>query len=308
MKEKLRELLSKYQQGLCTDEELKLLEQWLAALEQSTKDETVFENAEEMTMIRERMRNTIHQQLHPETPPASYSMGIGYYFLSVENGEKFKSTAENSIVKWDTISTTDGKIKKVILNDSSTIFLSANSQVRIAAGFSKNHRKLELLSGEAWFDVIKNPLLPFTVKSGDLQTIVLGTQFTMTAYPGLKKMEVHVSRGKVKVQEHDQVQQLVAGESVKYNLIDKSLTRTTPPVVFDPENHRYILNDCSFDELAMRIKSIFGYTLISLNNKITSRHYTGEIKINQNVHAALSKFLEIHHHKFEITGKEVRML
>ncbi len=323
MKEKLTALLSKYQQGLCSKEELELLEQWLGELEQSTDQDVVFEDEEELNATRELMRSNLQGRLYPEKPSTFLKiwsplwkvaavfivcMGLGYYFLAVDGQEGFKSATVSNLVKWDTISTTDGKIKKVTLSDQSTLFLSANSEIRIAAGFSKTHRRLELLHGEAWFDVIKNPRLPFIVKSAALQTIVLGTQFTVTAYPELKKMEVHVSRGVVKVQEHNQVQQLVAGEAVRYNLRNKKLSRQSLPVVFDPENNRYILNDCSFDELAMRVEHIFGYTLVPLNKKITSRHYTGDIKINQNIHTAISKFLEIHHHKFEIVGKEVRML
>ncbi len=322
MKDKLTDLLSKYQKGTCSEEELKLLELWLNELDESTKDEVVFKDKEEAELIRSQLRENIHEKLYDEKPSTFRKLwlpllkiasvilicsGIGYYFFSLNEIAHLSSTAQNNAAKWDTITTEQGKMKKVILSDASTLFLSANSQIRIAAGFSKSNRKLELLTGEAWFDVVKNPDMPFSVKSGDLQTIVLGTQFSVSAYPGLKKIEVHVSRGKVKVQDQIDTQNLIAGESVQYSLNSKKMTRQDLPVVFDPENQRYLLTNCSFKELSERIENIFGYTLIPLNTRITKRHYTGEIKINQNVHTAISKFLEIHRHKFVISGKEVRM-
>jgi transmembrane sensor len=322
MKDKLTDLLSKYQKGTCSEEELKLLELWLNELEESTKEEVIFKDREEAELTRGEMRENIHHAIYAEQPSVFRKLwlpllkiasvvlictGIGYYFFNRAGTDQIQTTAQHQLVQWDTISTDQGKIKKVTLSDSSTLFLSANSQIRIASGFGKSNRRLELLFGEAWFDVIKNPKLPFSVKSGDLQTTVLGTQFSVTAYPELKKIEVHVSRGKVKVQGQDQIQQLIPGEAVQYMLKDKKLTRHELPVVFDPENQRYLLTNCSFKELAERIESIFGYTLIPQNSKITKRHYTGEIKINQNVNTAIGKFLEIHRHKFVISGKEVRM-
>lgn len=63
-----------------------------------------------------------------------------------------------------------------------------------------NQEKREIyLSGEAFFEVAKNPEKPFFVYANELITKVLGTSFTIRAFKDSKKVEVVVKTGKVSV-------------------------------------------------------------------------------------------------------------
>ena len=89
-----------------------------------------------------------------------------------------------------------GETQKVILPDGSVVWLNAASSLRYPDEFY-NVREVEL-TGEAFFDVIRNEKKPFIVKSGRMTTRVLGTSFNISAYKN-EISHVTVSSGKVKV-------------------------------------------------------------------------------------------------------------
>jgi transmembrane sensor len=70
-----------------------------------------------------------------------------------------------------------GEIKNIQLSDGSNVIL--NSQSAINVNLSNNARHVELVQGEALFEVQRNPALPFVVTSHFGQTRVLGTQFVV---------------------------------------------------------------------------------------------------------------------------------
>lgn len=90
-----------------------------------------------------------------------------------------------------------GMKKTFVLPDSTQVTLNADSEIRYSSDFAIN-RKIHL-RGEAFFDVKKDPKHPFTIQSGALTTVVLGTSFGVKAYPAGDFSHVAVLSGLVKV-------------------------------------------------------------------------------------------------------------
>ena len=74
--------------------------------------------------------------------------------------------------------TQKGETKVVALKDGSVVTL--NTDTEIAVNFSDKLRGVELVRGEALFDVAKNKARPFVVAAGDTSVRVVGTSFTVT--------------------------------------------------------------------------------------------------------------------------------
>lgn len=88
----------------------------------------------------------------------------------------------------------------VLLSDGSTIFLAANSSVRYSeSSYNSNQSREIYLSGEAFFEVVPNPEVPFYVYTEGLTTKVLGTSFSVRAFPEEKEIKVQVRTGSVSV-------------------------------------------------------------------------------------------------------------
>lgn len=100
--------------------------------------------------------------------------------------------APRTVVK----STEYGQKLLVHLEDGSVVNLNSGSSISYPENF-KEHREV-ILKGEAFFDVAKLSGEPFTVKTGEVTTTVLGTAFNVK-YDNKAKVEVAVLRGKVAV-------------------------------------------------------------------------------------------------------------
>jgi transmembrane sensor len=74
-----------------------------------------------------------------------------------------------------TIQTAIGEQRSVTLDDGSVVRMNARSQLRVA--FTRGRRDVELLAGEALFDVAKDPARPFVVKNGSTSVRAVGTVF-----------------------------------------------------------------------------------------------------------------------------------
>jgi transmembrane sensor len=88
-----------------------------------------------------------------------------------------------------------GERRSITLIDGSTVDLNARSKLRIE--FTKAERRVELLEGQALFQVAKNKARPFIVQSGDATVRAVGTEFDV--YRKDSGTTVTVLEGKVAV-------------------------------------------------------------------------------------------------------------
>lgn len=87
---------------------------------------------------------------------------------------------------------------KVRLPDSSLVTLQKDSRLSYPAQFNSQQREV-FLSGEAFFEVVKNPKKPFYVYANEVITKVLGTSFVIKAFDNDNKVFVNVHTGRVSV-------------------------------------------------------------------------------------------------------------
>jgi ferric-dicitrate binding protein FerR (iron transport regulator) len=85
----------------------------------------------------------------------------------------------------------------VQLPDSSRVYLGAASTLRYKQ--SAHGNRLVQLEGQAYFEVRHDERRPFTVKTGSITTVDIGTAFNIRYYRDNPSIEVIVSNGKVQV-------------------------------------------------------------------------------------------------------------
>jgi len=92
-------------------------------------------------------------------------------------------------------STGAGEQQTLKLDDGSMVRLAPGSAVKIA--YAPDSRSVELLAGEAYFEVARDPARPFNVRSGSAAVTVLGTGFDVRR--GDNGTDVAVKHGRVRV-------------------------------------------------------------------------------------------------------------
>lgn len=110
-------------------------------------------------------------------------VGTTLYVLVVGRGDDYRTAV--------------GRIETVALADGSRVTLNTDSEIRVQV--TAGERDVELMHGEAFFEVAKDARRPFVVTAGGKRVIAVGTQFSVRQEPA--GVEVVVTEGRVRVEE-----------------------------------------------------------------------------------------------------------
>lgn len=92
------------------------------------------------------------------------------------------SAVNEAEVVYNTLTTPKGGQYQVELPDGSMVWLNAASSLRFPTAFAGKERRVEVINGEAYFEVTKNKEMPFIVSLIKSEIQVLGTHFNVMAY------------------------------------------------------------------------------------------------------------------------------
>ncbi len=126
--------------------------------------------------------------------------------LTYTNGESavnLQAGLDANVNAMLTLSTGAGGTYQLILPDGSKVWLNAKSTIRFPSKFSAHERKV-CITGEAFFEVVKNTNQPFRVNSKDYQVEVLGTSFNMSSYNNDKEDHTTLLEGLVRIKSEPQ--------------------------------------------------------------------------------------------------------
>jgi transmembrane sensor len=100
-------------------------------------------------------------------------------------------------IVYNTISTPKGGQYQLELPDGSKVWINAASSIHFPTSFTGKERRVEI-EGEAYFEVAKNPNMPFIVTVNDAEVQVLGTHFNVNAYSDEDNVKTTLLEGSVK--------------------------------------------------------------------------------------------------------------
>lgn len=116
----------------------------------------------------------------------------------------------------NTLSTTRGRQYKLVLPDGTRVWLNAASSITYPTAFTGNTRKVSI-TGEAYFEVTKNPVHPFIVTANDATITVLGTHFNVMAYADENTLNTTLLEGSVKVTHGAENRLIQPGQQARIN-------------------------------------------------------------------------------------------
>lgn len=328
-----RELLKKYFTGKCTSAEELMVEEFIRKEENSTLlDEVLMElvldiKSEDVVLPEKQMdfyfqeveRKIADQKLkepikiNTKTRKsivwiaglAAACMMIfwlfhNFYIFSVFTGANSAKNYKAAM---------DRPITKFLLPDSSVMWLTAGSEVETEREFGNKNRNVNIRSGEVYFDVKRNEDLYFIVTSPHTTTKVLGTSFLVCDQPDLNIANVKVTRGKVEIKAGGKVfKNLTMGKCISYNKETNTAELSRyDQILFDPDEKSLFIDDAPFDELAFRIKQVYGYSLKSSSTTIKAGKFTLELDFEKKLNEVMDNLAWLYNCSYEIKGKEVYM-
>ncbi|HEX2846326.1 MAG TPA: FecR domain-containing protein, partial [Chitinophagaceae bacterium] len=216
---------------------------------------------------------------------------------------------KKEIASINEISTRLGSKTRIQLPDGSIVWLNAGSKLIYDKNFGKEER-LVSLSGEGFFDVVRDPSKPFIVHTTNIEVRVLGTVFNVKAYPEDKSSETSLIHGSLEVSiksrprdkiilssneklvvenkisssrdslTEDRDLPLMTLNQIKHNPLDNSVNETQwidNKLVFDNE---------PFADIAVKMERWFGVEIEIADSSLAEKRMTGKFE-RENIEQAL---------------------
>ncbi|MBL7740123.1 MAG: FecR domain-containing protein [Chitinophagaceae bacterium] len=124
------------------------------------------------------------------------SLFIGW-LLFTDKPEQSKPEKPPQLAQ-NTISTKRGSKSKVQLPDGTQVWLNADSRITYNENFQGTLREVQL-TGEAFFDVVRDETRPFVIHTKSIDVKVLGTAFNVRSYEDEKNTETSLIHGSVEI-------------------------------------------------------------------------------------------------------------
>jgi len=296
------QLLDKYLNNLCTEQERELVESWFASLG-GNQDFLASLPEKEQTRLQNETFSAIQDQLRMEKErevkkfplgwitwlAASVLLILGIYFTYHISNKKELSVS-NQIEQYGTanIITFINEQPRVIrhqLPDGSTVWMHSQSSIRYPKTFYPD-RRLVTFTGEGFFDITKDKKRPFSIQSGEMVIKVLGTSFNVKAPSEQKVFQVSVVTGRVEVSAPDkeQKQQLVVlmpkqeafFETGTRKLVSSSVVPQTKKEIYEPVSVAF--DQTPLNHVVAQLEKRFNINIKMTNPGLASCRVSGDFE------------------------------
>ncbi|NLO39776.1 MAG: DUF4974 domain-containing protein [Ruminiclostridium sp.] len=198
--------------------------------------------------------------------------------------------------EWQELYVPYGHIEKVVLPDSTVIWMNAGSRITYPQPFQTKHRKI-FIEGEIFADVKADPRHPFIISAQDFEVTVVGTRFNLKAYAEDPSIEIALVEGLVEVNTKSrnisQQASLKNGEMMVYNKesADVELLTFTPSQYksFADGGGLHFFNQ-KFQDITAHLQRLFDVRIVILDNQLAKERYHAYFTNNETIEQMLNTF------------------
>jgi len=209
-------------------------------------------------------------------------------------------------IRFNTIETPKGGQYQVRLPDGTNVWLNASSSLRYPTVFTGRERKVNL-DGEAYFEVAKNPEMPFRVNSKNQIVKVLGTHFNISSYPDDPEVKTTLTEGRVSLSSAS------SGQTVMLNPGEQALTHKNGAITVHQVNAdqflgwkegKFIFTDADIQSIMRQVARWYNVEVV-YQGEISKEKFGGSTSRFTNV-AELLEILELTNQvHFKIQGRRI---
>jgi len=239
----------------------------------------------------------------------------GVSIQKTADGELLYSFAKNmrripeanpSEVIYNKIETPFGGKYQINLPDGSKVWLNSASSLRFPAFFSGKTREVEL-NGEAFFDVAKNPDMPFKVVTKDQIVEVLGTQFNINSYADEESFKTTLIEGSVKVIYKDRIILLNPGQQFQPSLKSSKVIEADTEEVTAWKNGYFLFKDEDIQSIMRKISRWYNVE-VSYSGEIPDVGFGGNISRSKGIDEVLNVLQLTNAVHFKVEGRRITVM
>lgn len=227
--------------------------------------------------------------------------------LAYDDGTKI---AQQDLTGIQTIATPKGGEYEIVLSDGTKVWLNAASTLLYPATFrEQGSRRVELRSGEAYFQVAKDRKRPFVVSTGHQEVLVLGTHFNINAYEIGTEIRTTLEEGSVAVQHKDKSRQLILkpGEQAIQRIDNIFVRQADLDVELAWKNGKIEFIDADIKSIMRTLEQWYNIEVVYLG-KPKETTFTGSVSRNKNISEILKLLESTGDVHFKIEGRRIKVL
>ena len=283
-----------------------------------------YETPEPVAIEKEPVPIRSHRKLYWTIGIAASLITAFVFFTLLNNETSPKSVAHN------TVSTKRGSKSKIQLPDGTQVWLNADSRITYNENFQGSKREVEL-TGEAFFDVVRDEARPFIIHTTIIDVKVLGTSFNVRSYADEKNTETSLIHGSIEVTLVKSADKkkiiLKPNDKLIVNNNDASLVNkpekvsNVPLMTLAKINYRradssavetmWVKNKLAFDEepleeIALKIERWYDVKVMIGDESLKQEPYTGTFE-HESLREVLDALNAGHDFTYSINKNEVRI-
>lgn len=310
----MEELILKYINGDCTDDEKVTVTNWLDADPKNMKE----------YLALRKLNDIMIWQTDADVVPLKKSLGK----LSIRRGNKYviealkiaaifvlaiflsryfmsESSMHYAETAMQTLHIPAGQRAKITLGDGTKVWLNAKTTLTFPNQFLGDTREVEL-DGEGFFEVTPDKSKPFIVNTSKYDVKVWGTTFNLMAYAGAEVFETSLLEGSVEVLKQGSSSGIMLKPDEQASLKQDKMV-VTPIRNMDHFMWRegiLSFDNATFAELVNQLELYFDLTIEVKSSRAVNYHCTGKFRTKDGVEHIL-KVLQLEN-KFSYTIDDKR--
>lgn len=198
-----------------------------------------------------------------------------------------------------------GEIKHFFLPDSSEVWLNSGSSVSYDSEFKE---RSVIIEGEAFFEVKRDTLRPFLVKSEEIFVKVLGTSFNVRSYREDATVNVTVATGKVGVGKLNQSSNTITPNqrlSYKKTGGEFSFSEVDASSLTSWKDGFIVFENTTFREAVTTLEKHFGIQFQFQNQTLSSCRFTSKFDKNESLDHVLEVLSKLNGISWERDGNKI---
>lgn len=268
-------LLKRYLAGQTTEKETAKIEAWLDVIRAQDPGNVELSKADEDRIFRKLSDNLDNlDEVTTLLPKKKKGLSLGQWTLRI--AASLSLVALLSYALWQYTGIVDGTrffandVDKLILNDGSLVWLRDDSKFIYFEKQDDGTRYGEL-TGEALFEVAKDPDHPFIIRCGDVSIKVLGTSFSLKSSGD--ELELKVLTGKVNLSTETNKEGIVvvANEKVVYKssgeILKSSLETKEVAKITKHTQYNMTFKNASLQDVLERMEEKFSVDITLLDSQ-----------------------------------------
>ena len=197
---------------------------------------------------------------------------------------------------------------QLVLSDGSKVWLNSGSTLEFPTNFKNQKERNVYLTGEAYFEIAKDKVHPFIVKTKNQQVTVLGTHFNINSYTDEPSTKTTLAEGKIQILSESGIKKiLMPGEQALLSNNAISVTNADIEETLAWKNGYFRFNDESIQSIMRKISRWYNVEVKYISDA-PNQSLNGRISRSKDLDQVLKALEATKSVHFKVEGRRITVM